>query len=140
MNRLVVRRRARGIAPLSSIGETVLNGGIDSIERARSWASNGTALIAAGMLHRIFIGFGIKRNLPQNFVERSRLLQCELNCELVGPAYFLHARQSCRFVHVKCERMTRWAENGDADEAAFVKCLINSSIYEMKAWQVHVSN
>ena len=61
MNRLAARR-ARGIAPLSSIGETVLNEGIDSIDRARSWASNGTALIADGMLHRIFIGFGIKRN------------------------------------------------------------------------------
>ena len=28
----------------------------------------------------------------------------------------------------------------DAEEAVFVKYVINSSIYEMKAWLIHVSN
>ena len=62
MNRLVVRRAgAWHRAAFVNWGDRVKRRH-PSIDRARSWASNGTALIADGMLHRIFVWFGIKRN------------------------------------------------------------------------------
>ena len=60
------------------------------------------------------------------FSARLLLLECELK---PGPAaslfFFTLSEVSCRFVHVKCERMTRWAERERercGEQALLVKC------------------
>lgn len=67
------------------------------------------------------------------FSARLLLLECELK---PGPAaslfFFTLSEVSCRFVHVKCERMTRWAAM-DAERTVLGKCLERRSRYEIGA-------